>query len=114
MSELFLCDVDDIEDGRAISVSALVSGTQQALVLVRRDEEVFAYINECPHFSVRLDYRPGKFEVYQKRVLMCAHHSALFRIEDGYCIEGPCAGNRLQIVPVSVVEGAVFRTSSLA
>jgi nitrite reductase/ring-hydroxylating ferredoxin subunit len=33
---------------------------------------------------------------------MCAHHTAMFRLDDGTCYEGPCAGGRL--VPVDVVE----------
>jgi nitrite reductase/ring-hydroxylating ferredoxin subunit len=37
---------------------------------------------------------------------MCAHHSALFRFEDGHCIEGPCAGASLDAVQVTVDEDA--------
>jgi len=33
---------------------------------------------------------------------MCAHHSALFRFDDGLCIDGPCAGAALEAVPVEV------------
>jgi nitrite reductase/ring-hydroxylating ferredoxin subunit len=33
---------------------------------------------------------------------MCAHHSALFRFEDGHCIEGPCAGANLDAMKVEV------------
>ena len=36
------------------------------------------------------------------QVLMCAHHSALFRFEDGHCIEGPCAGASLDALKVEV------------
>ncbi|WP_367185194.1 Rieske (2Fe-2S) protein [Halomonas alkalicola] len=77
------------------------------LVLVRQGQQVYAYDNICPHFSVRLDYRPGEFSTYRGEVLMCAHHSALFRFHDGYCIEGPCQGRQLSAVPVAVQEGKV-------
>ena len=30
---------------------------------------------------------------------MCAHHSAMFRFEDGVCIDGPCQGAALTPVP---------------
>jgi maleylacetate reductase len=40
------------------------------------------------------------------QVLMCAHHSALFRFEDGHCIEGPCAGANLDAVQVAVDNAA--------
>jgi nitrite reductase/ring-hydroxylating ferredoxin subunit len=39
---------------------------------------------------------------YRKQVVMCAHHSALFRFEDGHCIEGPCAGASLDAIRVGV------------
>lgn len=100
-----LCELDAIADGGALALEAQPGGVP--LVLVRRGGQVWAYRNRCPHFSVPLDYRPGEFCTYRSQVLMCAHHSALFRFEDGQCIEGPCEGSRLDAVPVSVVEGRV-------
>ncbi|MFC5695837.1 Rieske (2Fe-2S) protein [Pseudomonas sp. GCM10022186] len=101
-----LCALEAIADGGALALDAPADG--QPLVLVRRGGEAWAYRNRCPHFSVGLDYRPGEFSTYRGQVLMCAHHSAMFRFEDGYCIEGPCAGSRLEAVPVAVVEGRVI------
>ncbi|WP_256660950.1 Rieske 2Fe-2S domain-containing protein [Pseudomonas sp. DY-1] len=102
-----LCTLDAIVDGGALAVECMLEGRAHPLVLVRRGEEVWGYRNRCPHFSVPLDFRPGEFSTYRGQVLMCAHHSALFRFEDGHCIEGPCAGSRLEAVPVRVVQGAV-------
>ena len=101
-----LCALDTITDGGALALDAPRDG--RPLVLVRRGEQVWAYRNRCPHFSVGLDYLPGEFCTYRSQVLMCAHHSALFRFEDGHCIEGPCEGSQLQAVPVRVVEGRVM------
>jgi len=28
-------------------------------------------------------------------VLMCAHHTAMFHLEDGKCFDGPCMGAHL-------------------
>ncbi|MGF6852167.1 Rieske (2Fe-2S) protein [Paraburkholderia sp. CI3] len=72
------------------------------VVVVRRGEQVWAYANRCPHFSVPLDFEPGDVPCYRAQVLMCAHHSALFRFEDGRCIEGPCAGANLDAVKIAV------------
>ncbi|BAU74286.1 Rieske (2Fe-2S) protein [Metapseudomonas furukawaii] len=103
-----LCDLHAIADGGALALQAEVGGRPEPLVLVRRGDQVWAYRNRCPHFSVGLDYRPGEFSTYRGQVLMCAHHSALFRFEDGQCIEGPCEGSRLEAVPVRVLEGRVM------
>lgn len=102
-----LCELAAIADGGALALDAELDGRLQRLVLVRRGLEVWGYRNRCPHFSVGLDYRPGEFSTYRSQVLMCAHHSALFRFEDGQCIEGPCEGSRLDAVPVRVMEGRV-------
>ncbi|NML31912.1 Rieske (2Fe-2S) protein [Paraburkholderia antibiotica] len=98
-----LCLVDDVPDGGARVVDAAPVGVP--VVLVRRGEQVWAYANRCPHFSVPLDFEPGEVLCYRSQVLMCAHHSALFRFEDGHCIDGPCEGAKLDAVPVRIEEG---------
>lgn len=108
MKDRVLCRLEDIPDGGALGIEAGAGGNPVGLVLVRQGEEIHAYENVCPHFSVRLDYQPGVFSTYRGQVLMCAHHSALFRFEDGHCIEGPCQGSRLQPVPIRVERGEVI------
>lgn len=102
MTEIVLCRLDEVPDGGALGVSmpSAEGASKAGLVIVRDGQRVYAYDNVCPHFSVRLDYRPGEFSTYRGEVLMCAHHSALFRFRDGVCIEGPCQGR--QLTPVSV------------
>jgi nitrite reductase/ring-hydroxylating ferredoxin subunit len=96
----FLCRVDEIPDGGARVVPG--GDDKVGIILVRRQNEVWAYRNVCPHFSIRLDYTPGTIHTYRAKVLMCAHHSALFRFEDGLCIDGPCAKASLDAVPVYI------------
>jgi nitrite reductase/ring-hydroxylating ferredoxin subunit len=100
MNEFGLCRVADIPDGGARVVDSADAGVP--VVIVRRASEVWAYVNRCPHFSVPLDFEPGEVSCYRGQVLMCAHHSALFRFEDGHCIDGPCQGSALDAVAVTV------------
>jgi len=65
------------------------------IVLFRVGQRVLAYHNCCPHFSLPLNYEPELFHVLAGGVLMCAHHTAMFRLEDGECFDGPCSGARL-------------------
>lgn len=106
-----LCRLDEIADGGAKALAAAVGGKQQPLVAVRRGNEAWVYRNCCPHFSVPLDYNPGEFCTYQRQLIMCAHHSAMFRFEDGLCVDGPCTGARLQTVACKVENGALVLTS---
>ncbi|MCC8395808.1 Rieske 2Fe-2S domain-containing protein [Paraburkholderia sp. MMS20-SJTR3] len=103
MNATALCTVDDVPDGGARVVDAPEAGGP--VVIVRRGAQVWAYVNRCPHFSVPLDFEPGDVMCYRSQVLMCAHYSALFRFEDGHCIDGPCMGAGLDVVRVRVEEG---------
>ncbi|MEA3087902.1 MAG: hypothetical protein QOC89_5599 [Paraburkholderia sp.] len=100
MSTRQLCRFDEVPDGGARVIDEECAG--RPVVVVRRGERVWAYVNRCPHFSVPLDFEPGTVFCYKTQVLMCAHHSALFRFDDGRCIEGPCEGSALEAVPVEV------------
>jgi len=107
MDSIMLCALDAIPDGGATVVGAGQAGSADDVVVLRRGQKAWAYVNRCPHFSVCLDYEPGQVLTYDGEVLMCAHHSALFRFEDGHCIEGPCAGASLTPVAIRVVDGQV-------
>ena len=52
----------------------------------------------------------GTFWTYDAQWLMCAHHSAMFRFEDGVCVDGPCVGHALTPVPIRIVDGAIFKS----
>lgn len=107
MDNVLLCTLDAIPDGGAQVVDARRFNGAADVVILRRGQQAWAYINRCPHFSVCLDYEPGEVLTYDAQVLMCAHHGALFRFEDGHCIEGPCAGAALTPVAIRVVNGEV-------
>lgn len=77
------------------------------IFVVRAGGRVHAYVNSCPHTGGPLDWTPGRFLTRDGRAILCATHGALFRIDDGYCLRGPCAGASLAPVPVVVEGGAV-------
>lgn len=97
-----LCPLDDIKDGQSTGLTAVVGGERTALILIRMDNEVFAYTNVCPHIGAPLDFTPGQFLNSERTLIQCAMHGALFRIEDGSCVQGPCKGKGLTPVPVHV------------
>ena len=75
--------------------------------IVRVGQQVFSYLNSCPHTGGPLDWMPDQFLSLDKDYIQCATHAALFRVDDGYCVAGPCAGDRLTSVPVIVDAGEV-------
>lgn len=102
---LKLCALEDIPDGDAIGVGT-PDGTE--VVLVRQGREVFAYRNQCPHLGIELNFMPDVFLDSERRYIQCANHSALFQIEDGLCVFGPCQGESLVPLSVQVIEGSVW------
>lgn len=85
--------------------AALADG-EENLILLRRGDEVCAYLNVCPHAGRQLDYAPGKF-LLKNDTLICAVHGATFDRGDGLCVAGPCRGEHLRKVAVAVLDGAV-------
>lgn len=108
MNNFALCHIDEIEDGGALGPLGQALLAPEGVVVVRRGYEVWAYVNRCPHFSVPLNFQPQTFCTYRSKIIMCAHHSAMFRFEDGHCVDGPCKGAQLESVSVKLVEGVVM------
>ena len=109
-----LCHTDAIPDGACTELRYGSDDAAFGLLLYRRGGEIRVYVNSCPHFSLPLNARPNQFLLLPDDCLMCAWHSAVFRLEDGYCIDGPAKGSTLGRVPVHVVDGQIFIGESSA
>ena len=77
------------------------------VVLTRRsDGTVAAYENHCQHWTdVRIDKGDGAR--MRNGELVCTKHGAIFAVESGECLHGPCLGAALVPVPVSVTDRTV-------
>ena len=91
----FLCTGAELAD--ASSRGFDIEG--QKLFAVRRGGQVHVYVNRCPHRGVGLEWTPDSFLDPSNSLIQCATHGALFLIEDGECVSGPCAGQSLTAVP---------------
>ncbi len=101
-----LCAMAEIADGASKGFGAAKGGFT-GLFAVRRGADVFVYLNSCPHIGVPLDWAPDRFLSQDGGTIICATHGAEFEIATGLCLRGPCMGDRLEAVPVSVVDGIV-------
>ncbi|QCU90507.1 PfkB family carbohydrate kinase [Thiomicrorhabdus sediminis] len=76
----------------------------RSLVLIKYEEGVRCYINNCPHQDVPLN-EAYKIDVNPfEKTLKCSVHDAFFNIDDGVCIDGPCWDEALQSVAVKIDE----------
>lgn len=97
-----LCRLADIPAGSSRGFSLSTASVREDIFLVRTREGVFGYLNSCPHTGGPLDWVPDRFLNLDGSLIQCATHDALFRIEDGLCVKGPCAGRSLSAVAVEV------------
>ncbi len=96
-----LARVEEIAQNGVIAAEVPSSTGGFGVVLTRVGEQVHAYHNECPHAGRRLDWAPGRFLIEHGH-LVCAAHGAVFELDTGTCVGGPCRGAALKRVPVRV------------
>lgn len=67
-----------------------------------------AYVNECAHIPVELDWLPGQFFDDERRLLICSTHGAMYDPASGRCVSGPCRGASLRRLNVEERAGSVY------
>lgn len=102
---LEVCALEDIEDGAARGFE-LPGGLYDGFV-VRRGTRVYAYLNTCPHQGNPLNWKPDAFLTKNRELIMCSVHGAIFEVESGVCVGGPCVGRTLRPLSVEVIDGLV-------
>lgn len=102
-----VCRFDELADPGSKSMGVLLADGPGEVFVVRRGERVYGYLNRCPHTGAPLDWVPDQFLNLEQDHIQCAMHDALFRIDDGVCVAGPCAGDRLTPVTTRIEHGEV-------
>lgn len=93
------CTLSELQGVSCFACEILVQDEPIQCFLVYHQAHVFSYINRCPHTGVNLNWQPHQFLDTSGQLIQCATHGALFRIDNGLCIRGPCLGASL--VPVT-------------
>lgn len=75
---------------------------------VRYQGQVSAFLNQCRHMDLELDWDPGNFFDVGGQYLVCATHGALYEPRTGACAGGPCDGRELVILPTFERHGSVY------
>lgn len=78
------------------------------LFAVKRDDQIYLYRNRCPHLGTPLEWEEDTFLDPDGALIQCATHGALFEVETGRCISGPCLGEYLQEIPFVLVNGLIM------
>lgn len=99
-----LCNIKDIPEGE--SKGFTLNG--QSIFGVKKQGVIYVYKNQCPHLGVEMEWQDDVFLNPDNSLIQCSMHGALFIIEDGSCISGPCAGGQLTVIESSIFNEAVY------
>ncbi len=98
-----LCSTKNFSDDSAKGFTLNDTG----YVVVKKDGLFYVYINRCPHIGINLEYQPNQFLDIENHYIQCSNHGALFEIETGTCVSGPCTGQSLTNVPFDLIDSAI-------
>lgn len=101
-----LCHIDDIADNHSKSFS----GAFRDIFAVKNQGKLYLYRNHCPHLGVELNWQQDQFLDSDGMLIQCFTHGALFLIENGECVSGPCLGQSLEAIDYQLQDGQVFIT----
>lgn len=105
MPEQRLCRLDDLVEGQSKGFIVSPDARYADILVVRTRTGIYAYRNRCPHTGAPMEWESDQFLDYTNTLIQCGIHGALFRIEDGYCVTGPCARQSLHRIAVTEREG---------
>ena len=107
-----LCHLDELPDGDARGF-ALQGPERDTLFIVRQGDALHAWRNICPHHGAPLAWRKDAYLNAARDRIVCGAHGAQFEIHTGRCTLGPCLGQALTPVPLTLSDdGAVHVTAT--
>ena len=98
-----LCDTTDIADDTSKGFTV----GEEHIFAVKKHGQIYVYQNKCPHLGVELNWLEDQFLDSEGTLIHCTTHGALFLIEDGECVSGPCQGEKLIAIPFTINNGEI-------
>lgn len=102
-----LCRVEEIADPGAKGFSFWTGEVMFRGFVVRKGGELKGWRDRCPHIGTPLTLGDDRYLTRSGDLILCSTHGAVFRLADGLCMGGPCAGQSLTPWAVDVVDGEV-------
>ena len=104
-----LCRSDELEERGKAFVFDLLRFRQPARGFVLRfDQRVVGYLNQCVHVPTEMDWQPGEFLDRNREFILCSIHGAAYEPRGGHCIGGPCGRGKLTLIAAEERDGEVW------
>jgi nitrite reductase/ring-hydroxylating ferredoxin subunit len=107
VQEIAVCGLDELDDPGCKEFRIGEGDWPFRGFVVRLGEAVYAYQNFCMHAGHPLNWKADAFLTGDGSQIICASHAAVYEIESGECVAGPCPGKKLRPVDVKVRDGEV-------
>ena len=98
-----LCHSDEIAEGKSKGFQL----NETFLFAVKKRNQIYIYQNSCPHLGIQLEWQPDEFLDIDASMIQCSTHGALFKIDDGECVLGPCQGQSLIKIDFTLEQGII-------
>jgi len=93
-----LCHSNEISEGKSKGFQI----GKRFVFAVKKNGQFYVYENSCPHLGIQLEWQPNEFLDDDASLIQCSTHGALFKIDSGECLSGPCAGQSLIAVDFTI------------
>ncbi|MFA7553747.1 MAG: Rieske (2Fe-2S) protein [Spongiibacteraceae bacterium] len=95
-----ICHIDEIPEQscKGFTLDA------DSYFVIKKNHQIYAYRNRCPHLGIELNWEEDKFLDFDGMLIQCSTHGALFLIESGECVSGPCLGQQLEPITVQIID----------
>ncbi|WP_417620303.1 Rieske (2Fe-2S) protein [Parasphingorhabdus sp.] len=103
-----LCSVDDIPDNGGKNFRLKVDDTRFCGFVLRRGDVIRGYVDRCPHAGGQLARKIDNSVSPDGMFVSCSWHGAMFRLDDGVCVDGPCVGESLLPWPIVITDGQLI------
>lgn len=98
-----LCHSDEIAEGKSKGFQI----DERFVFAVKKYGQIYIYENVCPHLGIQLEWQENEFLDIDASMIQCSSHGALFKIDDGECVLGPCQGQSLTKVDYTLDQGII-------
>ncbi len=103
-----ICSSEALKNGgTGARFSIELDGEILPAFVIRYQNRVYAFINQCAHQGVELDWKEGHFFDGDGHFLICATHGAHYHPDSGACAGGPCVGDGLMALAVVEQDGKI-------
>lgn len=99
-----ICHIDEIPEQGSKEFKL----DKNCFFAVKSEGAITVYHNSCPHLGSPLQWQQDQFLNHDKSLILCSTHGALFEIDTGLCLAGPCQNQTLKMADFYIKNEQVY------